>query len=495
MSILQSPENNSNSSSSKYDTLLELISVVQVGGWEYNLQTTELSWTDVTRAIHEVDADFIPEVSTAINFYNGEHTKASIGNDFEALLEKGIPFDLKLQIITAKGNLKYVRSIGKAGYRNGKIVRAFGSFQDITVETESQKNLKKALNDLQNIMASSLDIISVVDYMGNYVQVNSAVENIWGYTIEEMLQKNVTEMVFEEDQEKTKGIILRIMNGEGITNFENRYKRKDGSIVDMSWSAIWDQQRNLRYSTGRDITQKKIEENEKNKLINELVQNNKDLKQFSYITSHNLRAPVTNLLALLKLLNWNDIKDEQNIILLQSFEKSTQQLNSSIVSLLEILVMKEKSATTPEAVSFEQILNKALMSFTSLMEKMQVTLNTNFLGAPNVVFNKDYLESIFTNLISNALKYCSPKRRPSIDISTSINGEFIQLVFKDNGIGIDLSRYKEKMFKLFETFHQNKDSKGIGLYLIQSQVTALGGNIDVESEVDGGTSFIISFKR
>lgn len=493
--MLHSSLHNSTLSSSQYEALLELISVVQVGGWEYNLQTTELSWTDVTRAIHEVDADFVPDVSTAISFYYGEHIKKSISNAFETLLEKGTSFDLKLQIFTAKGNLKYVRSIGKAGFIDGKITRAYGSFQDITVEAESEKNLEKALNDLQNIMASSLDVICVVNRDGNYVQVNAAVEKIWGYTVEEMLQKNVAEMVFEEDQEKTKEIILRIMNGEEITNFETRYKRKDGSIVDMSWSSIWDRERNLRYSTGRDISQKKMEEAEKNKLINELVQNNKDLKQFSYITSHNLRAPVTNLLALLKLLNWNDIKDEQNIMLLKSFEKSTEQLNSSIAALLEVLVIKEKSANTPEAVSFDQIFNKALLSFTSLLEKLQVTLHVNFFDAPTVVFNKEYLESIFTNLLSNALKYYSPKRKPTIHISTSINGEFIQLIFKDNGIGINLTHYKDKIFKLFQTFHPNKDSKGIGLYLIQSQVTALGGKVAVESEVDCGTSFIISFRR
>lgn len=495
MDKLLSSQNNEISSSIKYEALLELISVVQVGGWEYNLQTDVLNWTDVTRAIHEVAPDYTPIVTNAIDFYHGENTKAVIINAFEALREKGNSYDLKLQILTAKGNLKYVRTIGKAGYNNGKIVRAYGSFQDITTETELQKNLEKALNDLQKIMISSLDIICVVNEKGNYVQINPAVEKIWGYSVEEMLQKKVTDMVFEEDQQKTKEIILRVMKGEGITNFENRYKRKDGSIVNMSWSAIWDRQRNLRYATGRDITQKKIEEAEKNKLINELVRNNNDLKQFSYITSHNLRAPVTNLLALLQLLNWSDIKDEQNILLLQSFEKSAQQLNSSINALLEILIMKEKSETTPEAVSFNYIFSKASLSFTSLLEKMDVKLHTYFEEAPTVVFNKEYLESIFTNLMSNALKYYSPNRRPSIEISTSIQGDFIQLLFKDNGIGINLSKYKEKMFKLFQTFHQHKDSKGIGLYLIHSQVTALGGKVDVESEVDGGTSFIISFKR
>ena len=196
--MLHSSLHNSISSSSQYEALLELISVVEVGGWEYNLHTTELSWTDVTRAIHEVDADFVPDVSSAINFYYGEHTKKSISNAFETLLEKGTSYDLKLQIKTAKGNFKYVRSIGKAGYINGKIIRAYGSFQDITVETESEKDLEKALNDLQNIMASSLDVICVVNRDGNYVQVNAAVEKIWGYTVEEMLQKNVAEMVFEE---------------------------------------------------------------------------------------------------------------------------------------------------------------------------------------------------------------------------------------------------------------------------------------------------------
>jgi len=257
---------------------------------------------------------------------------------------------------------------------------------------------------------------------------------------------------------------------------------------EQGWFTHW-------ISIQHDVTERKKQEAEKNKLINELVENNKDLKQFSYITSHNLRAPVTNLLALIKLFDWSEIKNAENNILLQSFEKSTIQLNDSINELLHILVLKEKKATDPTYIPFLETLNKTLLSFTVLLNELNVQFKVDFSTVSTVLFNKEYLESIFTNLISNSLKYYSPKRQLLIEINTHIIEDFVVMRFKDNGLGIDLEKNKDKIFKLFQTFHHGKDSKGVGLYLIQTQLNALGGKIEVTSEVDKGACFTLYFKR
>jgi signal transduction histidine kinase len=121
-------------------------------------------------------------------------------------------------------------------------------------------------------------------------------------------------------------------------------------------------------------------------------------------------------------------------------------------------------------------------------------IQTNFSKAPMVVTVRPYLDSILLNLISNSIKYRSSNRAPLIKISTHIQDEYTVLTISDNGLGINLDLYREKLFTLYSRFHYHVEGKGLGLYLIKTQVTALGGKIEVESEVDNGITFRIYFK-
>ncbi|TAH07580.1 MAG: PAS domain S-box protein [Sphingobacteriia bacterium] len=605
------------------ELLLETNRIAKVGGWEYDIQTQKIYWTQVTREIHETSDEYTPEIISAIDFYHGEAAKATITQVLQNAIQTGEPFDVTLEIYTAKGNIKQVKAIGKADYYEGKVTRVYGTFQDISVWVEAQKKMAYLASNFNQIMNTSIDIISVVNEAGEFVMLSKSAEEIWGYKIEDAIGKRALDFIIEEDWIKVQGIIEQLKSGIKVANFENRSRAKDGKIITISWSACLDPTTKLRYAIGRDIsakvaseaqmkllqsvitnstdaviiteaepfelpgpkiiyvnnaftkmtgysaeevlgktprilqgpesnkdeldrlkkslanwepceieiinykkngdpfwvnfsvvpvaredgyythwiaierdiTQKKKEEAEKTKLINELVQNNKDLKQFSYITSHNLRAPVTNLMALIKLLDWSDIHEDQNRILLESFEKSTNQLNDTINDLLKILIVKEQSEITTTTVSLTEVLNTSLLAFTSLFKELDVSLKIDFKEARTINFNKEYLESIFINLISNALKYNLKGRKPIIEITSKNIPGFVQMSIKDNGIGIDLAKNKDKIFKLFQTFHSGRDSKGIGLYLIQSQLNALGGRVEVESEVDKGTVFTIFFKK
>ena len=105
------------------------------------------------------------------------------------------------------------------------------------------------------------------------------------------------------------------------------------------------------------------------------------------------------------------------------------------------------------------------------------------------------MESIFLNLLSNALKFYSPERIPEIHFETKLEDGLISLYVSDNGLGINLERHKDKVFGLHKTFHRLPDSKGVGLYMTKSQVEAMGGSVSVESEVDKGSTFKITFNH
>ncbi len=248
-------------------------------------------------------------------------------------------------------------------------------------------------------------------------------------------------------------------------------------------------------SIQRDITDEKKQEKEKEQLIRELTQNNKDLKQFSYITSHNLRAPLSNLTGLLNLMEDIPVENQELKEILHGFSKSTHLLNETINDLVKVVIIKDNPSIQKEEVPikdvFENVFNQ--LSFLIGMHKPIIKIELEKVSIINI--NKAYLESILLNLMTNAIKYRATTRQLKIYISSKEVGNNINLIFKDNGIGIDLERNAGKIFGLYQRFHNYPDSKGLGLYLVKSQVETMGGTIAVQSEVNKGTTFTLTFKN
>jgi len=239
----------------------------------------------------------------------------------------------------------------------------------------------------------------------------------------------------------------------------------------------------------------KNNELEKEQIILELSQINKDLKQFSYVTSHNLRAPIANLLGLTSLIEHYKVPNKSLKLILDGVRESALKFDDTVKDLTKVLVVKDQTNIVKEEVEFVKVIDNVLKQLSIALSDNSVKVNYEFSYASVVNFNPAYLESIMLNLFTNAIKYKSVKRKLKIDVITIDFKDYIELRFSDNGIGIDLERYKDKIFKLYQRFHDNPDGKGLGLYLIKSQIEALGGTIDVESIPNKGTVFIIKFKK
>lgn len=245
----------------------------------------------------------------------------------------------------------------------------------------------------------------------------------------------------------------------------------------------------------QNITEQKRNEAEKEMLIEKLTQNNIDLKQFSYITSHNLRAPLSNLLGIIKMLDISSIPDPMTQVLIKNFEECTVQLNDTVNDLINILIIKNSGDSKKEKLDLRKAFEKVLQSVQTTIDQKNMKISADFDDAYEVDFNRTYLDSILLNLVTNAVKYSSPKREPKVRIRTEKTDGAVKLYFSDNGLGIDLNRNKDRIFGLYQRFHDHADSKGLGLYIVNSQIRVMGGGIDVESEVDKGTTFIITFKN
>ena len=246
-------------------------------------------------------------------------------------------------------------------------------------------------------------------------------------------------------------------------------------------------------SIQKDVTEERKQEKEKEQLIRELTQNNKDLKQFSYITSHNLRAPLSNLIGLLNLIEDIPITDSELLEIISGFNKSTHLLNDTINDLVKIIVIKDQISIQKELVSITEVLEHVFNQLQFQIEQSKPILKLNFDSIETIYTNKAYLESILMNLLTNSIKYKSQSKRLKISISTKEVNNKTVLKFKDNGIGIDLERNSEHVFGLYQRFHDYPDSKGLGLYLVKPQIESLERNITIESEVNKGTQFTLTF--
>jgi len=129
------------------------------------------------------------------------------------------------------------------------------------------------------------------------------------------------------------------------------------------------------------------------------------------------------------------------------------------------------------------------------INKTEAEIIVNFDDAPVINYPPKYLSSIFHNLVSNALKYRSPDRKPRIELSTRKNPNSVLLMVRDNGLGIDLMKHKDNIFKIGKVFHKHPNAKGLGLYMTKTQIEAMGGKIWVESTADQGAVFYIVFNN
>ncbi len=294
---------------------------------------------------------------------------------------------------------------------------------------------------------------------------------------------------------------IRATITDNVTNWSEEFRLRK---ADGSYAYVVDRGIMIRDSEGtayrvigalNDISEQKAAEFEREQLIQTLLINNKDLQQFSYITSHNLKAPLANLIGILGLLDTSKITDDETLLLIDGLHKSASQLNSTVEDLVKILVIKEKVNIDQQCLMLEHTWKSVENLTSGLIRAAGAEVVLNFKEAPEVYFNSTYLESILLNLFSNALKYRSDQRKCRIEISSMDDGEHIVLLVRDNGLGIDLQRYDKRIFGLYQRFHNHPDSRGLGLYIIASQIKALGGRIEVESVVDEGTSFRVFFKK
>jgi signal transduction histidine kinase len=224
----------------------------------------------------------------------------------------------------------------------------------------------------------------------------------------------------------------------------------------------------------------------------ELIRQNNQLEQFGYIIAHNLRSPVARILGLTNIVNSNHFEMPRDKVILDKLEQSALDLDTIIHDLNSILDVKKGVNHSFELVNLDERMAKVKSILKDKIQEANVILEERF-EVRECYAIPAYIESVLYNLISNAIKYRSRDRAIIVQVSSFIKDEQLNLIVKDNGLGIDLLKLKDKVFSMYQRFHDHVEGKGIGLFLVKTQVEALNGTIDIESEVNVGTTFHVVF--
>ena len=246
--------------------------------------------------------------------------------------------------------------------------------------------------------------------------------------------------------------------------------------------------------THTDISVQKEREQELIKTLEIIGEQNSRLVNFAHIVSHNLRSHSGNIKMLLDIID--EEKDAEFIE--ESFShlrSSSNALTQTIDHLKELVEIQTRIIHKKENLNLNQFLGKTLDILGEEINKNKVEIRNTIAQEETITFNPAYLESILLNFTSNAIKYSHPDRIPVISYSISKEPSQKILKIQDNGLGINLEKHGKKIFGMYKTFHKNADSRGIGLFITKNQIEAMGGSVDVKSEVGVGTTFKIYFNE
>ncbi|PKA99011.1 PAS domain S-box-containing protein [Flavobacteriaceae bacterium MAR_2009_75] len=401
------------------------------------------------------------------------------------------------RIVKKSGAIKHLEVVGDIFTDENGVVEIIGSAQDVTERRMAEIKFR-------GLLESAPDAMIITDHKGHIEIINKQAELLLGYSPDELKGRHITTIYPKKfrtlHDEYAKQFVENPSDVVKIQNKEIYILTKSGQKIPiiLSFGPVETAEGILVSIAIKDITQRKKAEERilvTNKKLKENSQKlkvqNKQLSDFNQITSHNLRAPVSNLDALIDL--YRKEKDaEKKAILFSKFEKVIDHLSSTLDTLVETLRIKSETAKSTQNIRFKQVLQKTKEILTAEILNSGATFHADFSKAKEINYNDVYLESIFLNLVSNAIKYRSEERPPVIEIMTIRKDDKTKLIVKDNGLGIDLKRYGSKLFGLNKVFHRHPQAKGIGLFLTKAQVEAMGGSISVESEVGTGTTFNIN---
>ena len=383
----------------------------------------------------------------------------------------------------------------------GKPIKLTGTAQDITERKMAKELLQKSEANLRSIFENTETAYLLLDMELCIVSFNQPAYKFSAAHLEKEITVGsyVVDYFAETTQALVRKSLIDSISGKDLS-YELSYVNAEGN--DQWYYAhfhpVWSPEKKIlgAIMSLRNITKRKTSELQEKKITSELIQRNKDLEQFAYIISHNLRAPVANIIGISDALRDDTFDEGEKVIFMSGLHDSAKKLDNVITDLNRILQLKHGVNENKEIIQFSNIVNDIKFSIGGIAVNDIFQIQCDFSEVDEMITLKSYMHSIFYNLISNSLKYRKPDIAPVIEIRSRKLDDRIELYFKDNGIGIDMEKNGDMLFGLYKRFNQHiAEGKGMGLFMVKTQVETIGGKISVKSKVGDGTEFKIELDR
>jgi len=478
-----------------------------IGIWEWHIEQNILLWDKGMYKLHNIqNPRFLTSYQQWMAYLHPED-KNRVMEEMQKAIKEQHEYNSEYRIIWNDSSVHYIRATGIVETNtHGQAIRIIGTNWDETEKKMAEVRIRKSEAFNRGVLQSLNAHIAVIDASGEIIAVNEA----WTrYGKENNLispefagvGRNYFDICTASHQsgDETAGKILmemkRVMAGTKDVFY---YEYPCHHPEKQEWFSMkvmkFQNDDQMIVVAHENITAVKLAEQEREKVTYDLIQRNKNIEQFSYIVSHNLRAPLANILGYVELLKLESSSSEILNELMDGMSIAANKLDDVIKDLNIILQVRTQTFETRETVNFQEIVREITLSIDKVIKTQNAVIKTDFKSVENILSVKSYLYSIFYNLIYNSIKYQKPGINVHIDLKSQQTSNGVRLIFKDNGSGIDLEKNREKLFGLYKRFHSNIEGKGIGLYMVKNQVETLGGKIQVSSEVDKGTEFIIDFE-
>ena len=472
----------------------------QIGIWDYDLVNNELTWDKEMYRIFDVNENEFSGVFEAWSNTIHQDDKKRILIATQKAIEGTKDFDEEFRIKLNDGSLRYIKGLSKTIKDiNGKPIKMTGANWDISELRSAELKLARSTKSFSETFEHSAIGMALVNPDLRWLKINKSLSYSLGYSESELLKMKATDITHPEDLTDSQLFKTKVFNGSNKNlHLQKRYFHKNGNIVHaiIGVTPVFDYDDKPSHAIVQflDIT-KRIESQKKLESLVEVTKSqNESLTNFAHIVSHNLRSHSTNMTMLTKFLNEEEDEDERKN-LNRMITSATESLSETIAHLNDVVQVKTGALEKLQSISVLNTINQITKSINGILEEHSAILKIDVSKTHFVSAVPAYLESIFLNILTNALKYRSAERTPVIEIKSRTKKDKVLITFTDNGQGIDLNRHGDKIFGMYKTFHKHKDAKGIGLFITKNQIESMNVTINIESVVDKGTTMFIELNQ
>ena len=370
----------------------------------------------------------------------------------------------------------------------GDLAREFNKMAEALAE--QQTHLRRRAEQFFNI---TLDLLCTVSLDGHLLDLNPAWEQTLGYDRQLLKERPLIELVHPDDITSTKSALWRVTHDLANIRFEARFRHRDGSYHWLAWAVVLSPQDELLYGAARDVTERRLAEEQLRQQADELERSNRELEQFAYVASHDLQEPLRIVSSYVQLLarRYRGKLDQDADEFINYAVEGANRMKTLINDLLAYSRVGTRGKELAP-VEMETVFERVSRNLKLALQESAATLTRDPL--PAVLADDLQMTQLLQNLLGNAIKFRG-SRAPRVHLGVRRQEERWLFFVRDNGIGID-PQYSERIFVIFQRLHNRNEypGTGIGLAICRKIVERHGGQIWVESSVGEGATFYFTLQ-